>query len=357
LDEKAEREKGGKQGRSMVDSSARSKTADDLEKLRQEAHEHLRATRWNEARTEFNHLLEYDREDEDALIGLALAMDRLGEYEKMYETAQFAVQVDPGSALALACKARALQKLERISEATIANDQALLLDTNLALAWFNRSGQQLLQEHFPEALRYAERALELDPTDARVWSNKALALLSLGRPYEALEAVNQSLAHDPNFLLSLQAKGEILRRYSRLEEVIGTMSHALDIAPDDISSLNLMAHALRTLGQFDRLLEITQKLVLLTPDSQFAWDSHMCALRGLGRFEEAGEAIDRVLEFDPTNVRYLMIKADNLYRQQLYRKAVSVAEDALQIDDEYPPARRIHEKAMRMMYQYKKKKK
>src|SRR5260370_16711580 len=81
----------------------------------------------------------------------------------------------------------------------------------------------------------------------------------------------------------------------------------------------------------------------------------MCALRGLGRFEEAGEAIDRMLEFDPTNVRYLMIKADNLYRQQLYRKAVSVAEDALQIDDEYPPARRIHEKAMRMMYQYNKK--
>src|SRR6266852_1499697 len=128
---------------------------------REEAHEHLQATRWNEARTEFNHLLEYDREDEDALIGLALALDRLGEYEKMYETAQFAVQVDPGSALALACKARALQKLERISEATIANDQALLLDTNLALAWFNRSGQQLLQEHFQEALRSAIRATEL----------------------------------------------------------------------------------------------------------------------------------------------------------------------------------------------------
>jgi len=203
-----------------VDDNTRSKTADELEKLRQEAHEHLQARRWNEARTAFNDLLQYNREDEDALIGLAKALDRLGEYEEMYERAQLAVQVDPGSALALAYKARALQKLERVSEATVANDQALLLDTNLAPAWFNRSGQQLLQDHITDALRYAERAIELDPSDERAWSNKALALVQLNRPYEALEAANQALAHDPDYLLALQVKGEILRRYARVEEIV-----------------------------------------------------------------------------------------------------------------------------------------
>ena len=98
-------------------------------------------------------------------------------------------------------------------------------------------------------------------------------------------------------------------------------------------------------------------MVLLDPDSPLSWDFHMSALRGTARFEEASVAIDHILEFDPTNVRYLMIKADNLYRLQRYREAVSVSEQALKIDDEYPPARRIHEKAMRMMYQQKKRKK
>src|SRR5207247_7492059 len=125
-------------------------------------------------------------EEIDALLGLALVLDRLGDYEKMYELAQTATQVDPGSAMALACKARALQKLEHISEATIANDQALLLDTNLPLAWFNRGGQQLLQNHPEEALRYADRAIELDPSDARTWCNKALALLRMNRLYEEI---------------------------------------------------------------------------------------------------------------------------------------------------------------------------
>src|SRR5258708_8724277 len=106
---------------------------------------------------------------------------------------QLAVEVDPGSALALAYKARALQKLERIPEATITNDQALLLDTNLALAWFNRTGQQLLQDHFPEAFRYAERAIELDPVDARIWSTKPLAPLHLNRPSHAIVHASPSL--------------------------------------------------------------------------------------------------------------------------------------------------------------------
>src|SRR6202043_642471 len=122
-------------------------------------------------------LLQHDEEDEEALLGLAQTLDMLGDYPELLETASIAARVNPGSALALAYKARALQKLERLSEAMIANDQALLLDTNLALAWFNRSGQQLLQQHFPEALRYAERAIDLDPTDPRCWTNKALALM------------------------------------------------------------------------------------------------------------------------------------------------------------------------------------
>jgi len=150
-----------------LDGRAASKTAEELEKLRHAAHKHLQAKEWHEALTAFNKLLMDDQEDVDALLGLALALDRVGDYQTMYEVSQSAAKIEPGSALALACEARALQKLERISEATIANDQALLLDTNLPLAWFNRFGQQLLQNHPEEALRYADRAIELDPSDAR----------------------------------------------------------------------------------------------------------------------------------------------------------------------------------------------
>ena len=307
-----------KRGLHSVDGRAASKTSEELEKLRHQAHKHLQAKEWHEASTAFSELNLCDEEDVDALLGLALALDRLGNYQKMYDIARSATDIDSSSALALACKARALQKLERISEATIANDQALLLDTNLALAWFNRCGQQLLQNHPEEALRYAERAIELDPSDARTMCNKALALLHMNHLYEALDAVNQSLDLDPDFFLSLQTKGEILRRYARFEEVIVLMERALEIAPDDVAALNLKASALRTTGQFDRLLEATQHLMLLAPESPLSWDYHISALRGTSHFEEANEVVEQVLEFEPTNVRYWTIKADNLYSCLLY---------------------------------------
>src|SRR5581483_7228607 len=82
----------------------------------------------------------------EALLARALAFDTTGQYQEMLASSQQAIELDSGSALALACKARSLQKLDRISEATIANDQALLLDTALALAWINRSGLQVLQQ-------------------------------------------------------------------------------------------------------------------------------------------------------------------------------------------------------------------
>jgi tetratricopeptide (TPR) repeat protein len=288
-----------------------------------------------------------------ALLDLALGMDQAGSFEEMLVTAQSAVEQAPASALALACKARALQKLERLSEATIANDQALLLDTHLALAWINRSGLQIVQGRFPEGLRSAARAIELAPQDPRAWANRGMALFNLNNSLDALTALNQSLACDRDFLFALQMKGEILRRYGRMHELVETMQHALGIAPLDLTSLNLLVIAYRALEEYEQLVLVTGRLMQFTTGSLFTWDSHMRALRALGRFAEAQSAIERCLELAPNDARFWTTKADNLFRLERFREAAQAAEHALHFDTQYAPARRIHEKAVRMMYQRK----
>jgi tetratricopeptide (TPR) repeat protein len=108
---------------------------------------------------------------------------------------------------------------------------------------------------------------------------------------------------------------------------------------------------------FDALQELAEQLIKLTPDNLFAWENYMHSLRALGKFEEANDALDRVIDLEPDNVRFWTLKADTLYRLERYREAASVAERARHIDSEYPPAHRIHEKALRSMYQRKDKKK
>ena len=151
-------------------------------------------------------LMQHDNEH----ISSMATLDETGQFEELLIQAQHVLQRDANAAYALAFKARALQKLNRLSEATIANDSALLLDTHLPLAWINRSGLQLLQQKFPEALRSALHAVEIAPSDARAWANKGVALLNLGSPLEGLDAFNRSLACDPANLFALKMKSELL---------------------------------------------------------------------------------------------------------------------------------------------------
>jgi tetratricopeptide (TPR) repeat protein len=327
------------------------------EHLRQLARDYLAARQWSQAREVLMALLKHDAHDSEALIGLVTVYDGLNQFDSLYTTAQLLLDTTPNSATGLAYKARALQKMNRLSEATIANDQALLLDTSLGMAWINRSGLQLLQGKFPEALRSAQRAVDLAPMDARSWANLGVALFNFNRLGEAIETFDKSLELDSEQLFALQMKGQILSRIGRMQEVIPIIHHALSINPLDLPSLTLGIQAFRALEMYDELKVLSHQVIQLAPDNIMAWDNHMRSLRGLGEFEEANKILDHLLTLDASNARYWTMKADTLYRLERYREAVSIAERAKHINPDYAPALRIYEKSLRLMYQRKDKRK
>lgn len=325
----------------------------EREQLLQQAQLLLQEKRWPVAIETFLNLLERYGDDEIAYLGVATGLDALGRYEVLEKVSREILELNPGSAAGLAYRARALQKLERLSEATVANDQALLLDTNLALAWINRSGLQLLQQKFPDALRSAQRAIELAPTDARAWANRGIALLNFSRLSEALAAFEQCLSYDPSSLLALQMKGEILCKLGRMREVIPNARKVLTYNPADVAALTQAVMALRALELHDALQDIAQELIKVVPDSPFAWEHYARGLRGMGEFEKANVALEHLLELDPHDVRFMTMKADTLYRLRRYREAAITAARAIKLDHNYPPAQRLHEKSIKLMYQQK----
>ena len=109
----------------------------------------MKNKRWSEASTLYLSLLDSGVEEDDVLHNSIVVFDNAGQYEAMLRVARLLLDRYPFTAPPLAYRARALQKLNRISEATIANDQALLLDTTFPLAWINRGGLQLLQQSSP----------------------------------------------------------------------------------------------------------------------------------------------------------------------------------------------------------------
>lgn len=323
------------------------------QQLRKSAKKYLRAQRWYKAGDEFLKLLDYDAHDVDALLGLALTLDATERYDSLLPITQRLLALVPNSAQSLAYRARALQKLSRLSEATIANDQALLLDTKLGLAWINRSGLQLLQRKYPEALRSAQRAVTLAAKDARAWANLGIALFNFNRIAESLDAFDQSLKLDEDQIAALQIKTEIFCRMGRMREALPLIKRALLLNPLDTISLKQAIQAYRTLEMYKEMKEYSRYLINTQATNDFAWEHLARAERALGEFAEANEALDQLLLLDGTNVRFWTLKADTTYRLEHYREAVTIAEQARNLNPDYAPANRIYEKALRMMYQRK----
>jgi tetratricopeptide (TPR) repeat protein len=335
----------------------RAELQEKKQQIREQAFSYKADRQWAEAVDTFLLLLDIDPDDENTLIEIGDCVDKMNDFDLLYEIASQFSEQHPDSAHALALQARALQKMGRLSEATIANDQALLLDKKLGLAWINRCGLQLIQGKSPEALRSSQRAIELAPTDPRAWSNRGVALANFNRLEEALEALDTSLKLDNTQLFAIQMKCEIFSRIGRMRDVLLLAEQGLNVESSNLNLLTKAIQALRSLERYTELCEFSQKFIEISEDSSFAWEHYMRGLRGLGKFEEANEALDRLLELETADVRFWTLKADTLYRIERYRDAVHAAEQARSISPEYPPAQRIYEKSLRLMYQRKDKRK
>ncbi len=337
----------------FMESPRHTELREKMRQMRDQALGYTANRQWMEALDTLLPLLDIDPFDENTLIEVADCLDHMNNFDLLYEITSQLIEKSPNSARVLALQARALQKMGRLSEATIANDQALLLDKRLDLAWINRSGLQLLQGKFPEALRSSQRAIELASEDARAWSNRGVALLNFNRLGEALEAFDVSLDLDNTQFFAIQMKCEIFSRIGRMRDILPLVKQGLNLEPRNLNLLTKGIEAVRSLEMYTELCELSQQFIKLSEDSPFAWEHYARGLRGLGKFAEANKALDHLLDLETADVRFWTLKADTLYRMERYRDAVQAAEYACRINSEYPPAQRIYEKSLRLMYQRK----
>ena len=168
-----------------------------------------------------------------------------------------------------------------------------------------------------------------------------------------LEAFDTSLDLDDTQLFAIQMKCEIFSRIGRMRDILPLVEQGLNLEPRNLNLLTKGIEAVRSLEMYTELCELSQKFITMSEDNSFAWEHYIRGLRGQGKFAEANKALDRLLELETADVRFWTLKADTLYRMERYRDAVQAAEHACQINAEYPPAQRIYEKSLRLMYQRK----
>src|SRR5439155_1269934 len=102
---------------------------------------------------------------------------------------------------------------------------------------------------YEEALAAYEQAIRLDPNYAMAYYNKGFVLSSRSRYEEALTAFEQTLRLDPNNAGAYCLKGNALSYFKRYEEALTALEQAIRLDPDDAGAYRLKGDVLRKLGR------------------------------------------------------------------------------------------------------------
>lgn len=191
----------------------------------------LQAHRPEEARAEFEQVLDKDPGSVPALNALALALRELGRTAEAMDTLERALRFKPDSADTHLNLGTTFESLNRKEDARRQFRLALQdrLDTPELLV---RAGKIcMLQGWVDEAITNFDRALSLNPTDAPLEWYLGGALDTKGRTAEALGHFAQSVRLDPDLAGGHLGLGIELSRQGKNREAVDEFSTALRLDP------------------------------------------------------------------------------------------------------------------------------
>lgn len=160
---------------------------------------------------------------------IQLAPDRAGEWQPKIESIR--QRVPREKARLLVAQGDNLAQAGRYREAQEFFDEAIRLDPDNALAWYNLGVCQMEFGDATAALNYFDKATSLDPKLVEAWSNRGALLNQLGRAEEALQSLERACQINPEHAKMWLNKGGALMSLGRLDEAVECFDTALKIDP------------------------------------------------------------------------------------------------------------------------------
>jgi class 3 adenylate cyclase/tetratricopeptide (TPR) repeat protein len=214
-----------------------------------------------------------------ALADKVQTFDNMKEQERLFEAV---VGIEPGNADAWARLGRSVllqcvnfrgflqtheaeQKMKKGSEAV---EKALELDPNNARAYLAEGLIYLALRNPAECARANESAIALDRNLALAHNNLSASLIHLGRPHEAIPIVEQAMRIDPlgpqlSFMQFNKGKASFL--LGRSEEAIAWLTKSRRSNPNIARTLAILAACHAYFGNLVQAREIAESLMRVAP--------------------------------------------------------------------------------------------
>ncbi len=195
------------------------------------------------------------------------------------------------------------------------------------------AGNDLLREgKYNEAMMAYDQAIKINPQNPIVWYNKGFLLSNLGKYEEAIKAYDKAIEIDPNFSMALNNKGLDLTILGKYNESITAFDKVIEINPQDSDGWSNKGLALYKLNKYDEAIKAYDKAIAINPKFALCVNNKGQALDKLGKFDEAIIAYDKAIEIDQNFLTALNNKAISQYRLNKSNEAMKTLDKALEIN-------------------------
>jgi tetratricopeptide (TPR) repeat protein len=264
------------------------------------------AGRLSEVAREYQRVLENDRRQPEALVGMSLVALASRQIDAAVKMATAATGVAPRLGATWVALGQALKAAARYEESESAYERAIRLDGMDPLARLGLGELKLATGRPDEAMREFELALQRRPTLVAAHLGVGNALALLGRNAEALERYEGALALRPRLPEVEFAAGFVLARMGNAKKAETRYRRALAMRPDFAAAWINLGSLLREQGRDTFAEAALRRAVELRPDSIAGWVNLAVLERERGRPKEAEACLRKAFALNTGRVETLV---------------------------------------------------
>jgi len=199
---------------------------------------------------------------------------------------------------------------------------------------FMDGNKEKILGNYGEAEALFRKALEIDPNSAATKFELAKLASDGGRPLEAINFTLAAREDDPNNPWYSEFLAQLYAETGNIEKAIEVIRSILDEHPEKYDYYFNLASLLSAQGNFNEALKIYEDLEKrFGPMQEISMQRQLIYL-DLGKPDKALEEVNRLIEMNPEEIRYLGMKAEILEKSGRQEEAKALYEEMLVVDPE-----------------------
>jgi len=275
--------------------SAGKKADKNVKELVQQAREHTKAQRFDEALSTYMEILKENPEAAAAYMGVGGVHLRKGELDEAENYFNGALHVTKKVAPVLAMLADVAQKRGDMTKALKLNQEALEDDPKFIKAAMG-VGKILFQlERYDEARQAVAGALKYSPNSNEAEILLARIMQKMGQSEDAIENLNKLLVRDPQSWSAYFFQAQMYLREKQFEAAIEAANSSLRLKPDNIRALTCLGQALIGAKKYIKAIDILGDVLAVNPEM---WNAKMLLAKAHflnGDLEEARTLLSKIV--------------------------------------------------------------